>query len=38
MSIKHGEEFKLEAVRIALSSGLPLGQIDAEQVDIGVPA
>jgi transposase len=33
MSIKHTEDFKLEAVRIALSSGLPRAQIAG---DLGV--
>ncbi len=33
MSIKHTEDFKLEAVRIALSSGLPRARIAA---DLGV--
>ena len=33
MSIKHTEDFKLEAVRIALSSGLPRARI---AVDLGV--
>ena len=33
MSIKHTEEFNLEAVRIALSSGLPRAQIAG---DLGV--
>lgn len=33
MSIKHTEEFKLEAVRIAVSSGLPRARVAA---DLGV--
>ena len=33
MSIKHTEDFKLEAVRIALSSGLPRARIAS---DLGV--
>jgi transposase len=33
MAIKHTEDFKLEAVRIALSSGLPRAQIAG---DLGV--
>lgn len=33
MGIKHSEEFKQEAVRIALSSGLPRGRVAA---DLGI--